>query len=191
MTQPERPSEEPAPPPASAQADGLESLFGMVYGELRRLANGMLRSQRAGHTLQPTALVNEAYMKLASADKDGSLDRGQVMALAATAMRQILVDHARGRKRQKRGGDWRRITLTDPTRPDAAQPLDMLILDDALTRLAALSERKARVVELRCFAGMTNEEAAATLGVSRATIAEDWRFARAWLTRELRQEREG
>jgi len=179
--------------PSGAGADaaneaGLEALFGMVYGELRRLADGMLRSQRPGHTLQPTALVNEAYMKLARSDSVSDLDRGQVMALAATAMRQILVDHARGRKRQKRGGDWRRITLTDPTRPDSPQPLDMLILDDALNRLAELSERKAKVVELRCFAGMGNEEVAAALGVSRATVAEDWRFARAWLTKELRQE---
>ena len=191
MDEPETPAEPDKPKAPPGTDEGLEALFGLVYGELRRLADGMLRGQRVGHTLQPTALVNEAYMKLASADPSGRLDRGQVMALAATAMRQILVDHARGRNRQKRGGDWRRITLTDPTRPDSPQPLDMLILDDALTRLAELSERKARVVELRCFAGMTNEEVATALGVSRATIAEDWRFARAWLTKELRQEKGG
>jgi len=160
-------------------------LLPIVYEELRSLASGFLRDQKPGNTLQPTALVHEAYLKLV----DQSIDwqsRRQFFAIAATAMRTILIDHARRKGALKRGGDRERRALGDPD--PATGGLDdatLLAIDEAMTRLAALDSRKAKLVELRFFAGLTVEEAAQTLGIARSTASEEWRTARAWLYSEL------
>lgn len=158
-----------------------------VYDELRRLAAAYLRRERVGHTLQPTALVNEAWLKVAAAlDKDGERAHAlRFRGLAASAMRQILVDHARGRKARKRGGSRLRVTLGDGMLVGADSPIDLLALDEALTELAALNERKARVVEMRFFGGLTNAEAAEMLDIAPKTAEADWYMARAWLRRAL------
>jgi len=164
-------------------------LLPLVYNELRALAEQFFRHEHADHTLQPTALVHEAYLRLVDSDAVEWKSRAQFFAIAAKAMRNILVDHARARGRRKRGGDWRQITLDAVERNlggagDGA--LDMLALNEALDRLASMDERKARLVELRFFAGLSSEDAARLLGVSRTTASEEWRMARAWLHKELR-----
>jgi RNA polymerase sigma factor (TIGR02999 family) len=165
-------------------------LLPLVYDELRALAEHFFRNERASHTLQPTALVHEAYMRLVDSDAIEWKSRAQFFVIAAKAMRNILVDHARARGRQKRGGDWQELTLDAVERDfnagDGARAIDMLALDEALERLAKMDERKARLVELRFFAGLSSEDAARLLDISRTTAAEDWRMARAWLHRELR-----
>jgi len=170
-----------------------DELLALVYDELRRLAARYLRGQRAGHTLQPTALVHEAYLRLA---KGGALpvdDRTHFFALAARAMRQVLVDHARRRAAAKRGGDPERVTLDDTLElgrgGEEGRRLDLLALDEALERLERVSPRQCRVVELRYFAGLTIAEAAASLGVGTRTVEDDWALARAWLQRRLRRGR--
>jgi RNA polymerase sigma factor (TIGR02999 family) len=164
-------------------------LLPIVYEELRALAAGVFRDQKAGGTLQPTALVHEVYLKLV----DQSIDwesRRQFFAVAAVAMRTILVDHARRRNAQKRGGDRQRIPLGDAEKtPSTLDDETVLAIDDALTRLAQLDARKARLVELRFFAGLTGDEAAEALGIARSTASEEWRVARAWLYNELRSDR--
>ncbi|MBL9140955.1 MAG: sigma-70 family RNA polymerase sigma factor [Phycisphaerae bacterium] len=157
-----------------------------VYGELRALAGSMLRGQGNGQTLQPTALVHEAWLKLGAATGLQIQDRAHFMAIAATAMRQILVDQARARNAAKRGGGARRLSLDDlsATSGDTA-PEDVIAIDDCLKRLEALDARQARVVEMRVFAGMTVPETAEALSVSTRTVELDWRMARAWLAREL------
>lgn len=165
-------------------------LLPLVYDELRALAEHFFRNERASHTLQPTALVHEAYMRLVDSDAIEWKSRAQFFVIAAKAMRNILVDHARSRGRQKRGGGWQELTLDAVERDfnagDGAKAIDMLALDEALERLAKMDERKARLVELRFFAGLSSEDAARLLDISRTTAAEDWRMARAWLHRELR-----
>ncbi|MFG0274645.1 MAG: sigma-70 family RNA polymerase sigma factor [Phycisphaerales bacterium] len=165
-------------------------LLPLVYDELRALAEHFFRNERASHTLQPTALVHEAYMRLVDSDAIEWKSRAQFFVIAAKAMRNILVDHARARGRQKRGGGWQELTLDAVERDfnagDGANTIDMLALDEALERLAKMDERKARLVELRFFAGLSSEDAARLLDISRTTAAEDWRMARAWLHRELR-----
>lgn len=166
-------------------------LLPLVYNELRALAEQFFRNEHADHTLQPTALVHEAYLRLVDSDAVEWRSRAQFFAIAAKAMRNILVDHARARGRRKRGGDWRQITLDAVERDlggagDASGALDMLALNEAMYRLAALDDRKARLVELRFFAGLSSEDAASLLGVSRTTASEEWRMARAWLHKELR-----
>jgi len=159
-----------------------------LYGELRRLARGILAGQRPGHTLQPTALVHEAYLKLADHGETRRYGRTHFMALAARAMRHILVDHARGHARGKRGGAWRRVTLTDGLEPAGKSDLDrdqLLALERALERLQAVDEREARVVELRFFGGLTMVEIAEALDVSLRSVEADWTHARAWLRRDL------
>jgi RNA polymerase sigma factor (TIGR02999 family) len=160
-------------------------LLRTVYDELRALAAAMLADQRPGHTLQPTALVNEAYVRLLRQSHIRVDSRAHFVRLAAKVMRQVLVDHARARASQKRGGDRGRVTLDgqDAAADDAG--VDILALDDALSTLTALDERKARLVELRVFAGMSLDEAADALGVARSTAALDWRFAKAWLAAQL------
>jgi RNA polymerase sigma factor (TIGR02999 family) len=164
-------------------------LLPIVYEELRALAAGVFRDQKAGGTLQPTALVHEVYLKLV----DQSIDwesRRQFFAVAAIAMRTILVDHARRRNAQKRGGDRHRVPLGDAEKtPSTLDDETVLAIDDALTRLAQLDARKARLVELRFFAGLTGDEAAEALGIARSTASEEWRVARAWLYNELRSDR--
>jgi RNA polymerase sigma factor (TIGR02999 family) len=162
-------------------------LMELVYGELRRLAAHFLAAERPDHTLQPTALVHEAYLKLVGQDAASWESRGHFMAIAAQAMRRILVDHARGKGRAKRGSDWERVEL-DPeahsaTEVDDGAPIDLVELDRLLDELAELSPRQAKVVELRFFAGLPVEAVAEALGTSPSTIERDWRFAKAWLTR--------
>ena len=166
----------------SAQRDRLLEL---VYDALRRVAATFLADERPDHTLQPTALVHEAYLKLVGQESVSWEGRSHFMALAAQAMRRILVDHARGRGREKRGGDWQRIELEPEFAPGAEEPRDLLALDGALQRLAEVSERQARVVELRFFGGLSTEVTAQVLGVSERTVVREWRFAKAWLTASL------
>lgn len=163
----------------------IEELVPLVYDELHRLAAAYMRDERGSHTLQPTALAHEAYLKLVDESEAGWRGRAHFFAAAARAMRQILVDHARARGAAKRGGGRERITLADAAGGPATAPLDLLALDEALADLARLSDRRARLVEMRFFAGLTNEEAAEALGVATATVEKDWYLARAWLRRRL------
>lgn len=163
----------------------LDSVLPALYEELRRLAGGYLRQQRAGHTLQPTALVHEAYLKLLDQTRVPWSDAGHFRAIASTAMRQVLVDHARKQGALKRGGDRLRVTLDSSVAAPEDATIDLLALDEALTALSALHERKARVVELIFFGGLTHEEAARVVGMSQKTIEADWYMARAWLGERL------
>lgn len=164
-----------------------ERLLPLVYEELHRQAAGYLRRERRGHSLQPTALVNEAYLRLVGHDA-GWQNRAHFFAVAAQVMRHVLVDRARRRRAGKRGGDWTRITLDDAVAGTAFRDaeLDLVELDEALQELAAMDAAKARLVELRFFGGLTAAEAAAVMGVSESTVTRDWRVARAWLHRRLR-----
>jgi len=161
-----------------------DELFPIIYEELRRLAGGFMSRERTDHTLQPTALVHEAYGKLMAQESPWS-NRSHFMAIAATAMRRVLLDHARKRKADKRGGGAAQITLKEELFLTDGRGLDIEALDQALTRLAAMDERQGRVVELRFFGGLSVEETARVLGVSPNTVKRDWRHARAWLHREL------
>jgi RNA polymerase sigma factor (TIGR02999 family) len=168
-----------------ADAGSPEALVSILYDELHRLAHHYMRNERPGHTLQTTAIVNEAYLRLAGIEHIQWRDRSHFVAMAATAMRRVLVDHARGRARDKRGGD---LTIT-PLDADVSAPepdVDLLALNDALDRLASLDSRQARIVELRYFAGLTIEEVADALDVSSGTVKREWSIAKAWLYRELR-----
>lgn len=170
--------------------EASERLFPLVYDELRRLAQSMLAGERPGHTLQATALVHEAYMKLVGQRSVGWRGRADFMAVAAQAMRRILVDHARGRNREKRGGGAGRMSLDDAAAVYQERAMDLVALDEALTRLAAMDERKARLVELRFFGGMTMDEAAAMLEIPLRTAERDWTAARAWLRAALEERTE-
>ncbi len=172
-----------------AWSEGDESALALlvprVYGELHRLAHHYMRDERHAQTLQTTALVNEAYLRLVDARRVRWESRAQFLGVAAQAMRRILVDAARARGARKRGGDAPVLSLDDVTTVGAARPLSLVALDDALTALAKVDERKSRVVELRYFAGLTVEESALVLGVSAETVQREWRVAKAWLLREL------
>ena len=160
----------------------------LVYNELRKIAASYIRRERPGQTLQATALVHEAYVRLISEKSHNWQNRTHFLAIAALSMRQILVQRARARKRIKRGGDPARITLDDATLPSKTTgpgAIDLVALDVALDRLAAVSERQARVVELRYFGGLEIEEIAEVLHISPATVKRDWTVARAFLKREL------
>jgi RNA polymerase sigma factor (TIGR02999 family) len=162
------------------------ALMELVYGELRALAATYARSQQAGHTLQPTALVHEAFLKLVDQPLESWESRAHFFAVAAKAMRQVLTDHARARATRKRGGDeWQRVTLDDRAITSSGGDVDLIALDDALTELAQYDERKHRVVELRFFGALTVEETARILGLSTTTIESEWRAARAWLAMKL------
>jgi len=166
------------------QRDAPDRLIPMVYDELREIAHRQLRNERSGHTLSTTALVHEAYLRLVNVNQVQWKDRAHFVAVAARVMRRILVDYARARSRDKRGGDAVRIPLTDV--PDiAVADGDLIAFDDTLDRLEAINERLCRVVECRCFGGMSVDETAAALGTSPATVKRDWAFSRAWLNREL------
>jgi RNA polymerase sigma factor (TIGR02999 family) len=167
------------------RAPGSETLFPLLYAELRRLARRYLGHERPGHTLQATALVHEVYLRLVPQADATWEDRGKFVGIAATVMRRILVEHARSRRRLKRGGDAERLPLDHDVAAVDADAERWEDLDRALDRLAALDPRQARVVELRYFGGMTVDEAARVLGVSEKTVKRDWSIARAWLRREL------
>jgi len=162
-----------------------EELARILHAELRGRAAVQLRRERPDHTLQPTALANEAWMRLVEEERVECEDRTHFFALAATCIRRILVDHARRRAAVRRGGGASRVELELDLQPGGERSRELLGLDDALAGLQALHERKARVVELRFFGGLTNEEIARFLGVSTGTVERDLRLARAWLRREL------
>ena len=167
--------------------NALEVLMPIVYAELHRQAENYLRRERVGHTLQATALINEVYLKLIDQREVNWRNRAHFFGIAAQAMRRILVDHARSRHRNKRGGEAEDLPLeaaelaVSPT----GTSVDLIALDEALTRLAHLDERQSRIVELRFFSGMSVEETAEALGVSSATVKNEWRTAKAWLFQEL------
>ncbi|HQZ17072.1 MAG TPA: sigma-70 family RNA polymerase sigma factor [Vicinamibacteria bacterium] len=165
--------------------DGLDRLMPLVYDELRRLAASFLRRERRDHTLQPTALVNEAYMRLVDQHAVSWENRAQFFGLAAQMMRRILVNHAQARRAEKRGGGATRITLDPSHAVSQDRTLEVLAVDEALEKLAGFDPFKARLVELRIFAGLTMEEAATVLEKSKPTLEREWRIARAWLHKEL------
>ncbi|HLA76656.1 MAG TPA: sigma-70 family RNA polymerase sigma factor [Vicinamibacteria bacterium] len=165
--------------------DAFDQLITLAYGELRRQARLFLRREKVGHTLQPTALVHEAFLRLAGQNRVRWQNRQQFFAVAAQAMRRVLVDWARARGSVKRGEGRTRVTLEENHLPSAAASVDVESLDRALDALAALDPRQARLVELRYFGGLTATEAAQILGISLATAKRDWAVARAWLFREL------
>lgn len=167
----------------------LERLLPIVYGELRRLARRELRRERAGHTLQPTALVHELYVRLVDQRRASWENRAQFFAVAAQLMRRILVDHARARVAAKRGGSSPRVSLDeagDAIDVAIAPAFEVLAVDRALTRLTLLDPEQARIVELRFFSGLSVDETAHVLGRSPRTIKREWRLAKAWLYRHLR-----
>ncbi|HPF37754.1 MAG TPA: sigma-70 family RNA polymerase sigma factor [Phycisphaerae bacterium] len=163
----------------------LPELIVTLQDELRRMASAHMRHERDDHTLQTTALVNEAYLRLVDHDASDWDNRRFFLAAAAQAMRRVLVHHARDRGRKKRGGNWRRTQLDDALLQLSAPGFDVFALDDALERLAAFDPDKVRIVELRFFSGLTIDETAQVLGSSPATVKRDWQVARAWLYREL------
>jgi RNA polymerase sigma factor (TIGR02999 family) len=171
-------------------ARAADELATLVYGNLRRLASSYMRGERPDHTLSPTGLVHEAYLRLAAGDLSIE-DRAHFLAMAAREMRRVLVDHARLRNRDKRGGGmWERVTLDDAHRLCSGNVVDMLALQTALEQLTELDARKAQLVDLICFGGLTVDEAALILKVSTATVGREWRMARAWLQHELKPRRE-
>ena len=163
----------------------LNQLLPLVYVELRRIAARQLRSERVGHTLQPTALVHEVYMRLVDQRTVDWRNRAHFFGAAAQVMRRILVDHARRHGASKRGEGVERVSMDAATELATPQGIPILALDQALERLAAMDQELAKIVELRAFAGMTIEEAACVLNVSPSTAKREWRTAKAWLTREL------
>jgi RNA polymerase sigma factor (TIGR02999 family) len=172
---------------AHAEGDpaALDALLPRVYDELKRLARARFRGERDGHTLQPTALVHEAYMELARLDRIRWQNRGQFFALASRAMRNVLADHAVARRAAKRGGDRQPVPLDQVELAVDGPSVDLFALRQALDRLEAIEPRQVRVLECRLFGGLSIDETAEALGVSAATVSRDWTFARAWLAREL------
>jgi RNA polymerase sigma-70 factor (ECF subfamily) len=187
------------PTPSTAQVTNLlvawgqgdeaafERLIPLVHAELRRIARRHMGHERNGHTLQPTALVNEAYLKLIDAQHVQWQDRAHFFAMSSRLMRRVLVDAARARGYQKRGGGAHQVTLDERRVGAKEQAADVVALDDALTALAAIDERKSQVVEMRYFGGLSIEETAEALGVSVRTVKRDWTMAKLWLLRELKK----
>jgi RNA polymerase sigma-70 factor (ECF subfamily) len=170
---------------AAGNPKAVSKVMPVVYDELRRLAGRYLRRERPGQTLQPTALVHEAYLRLSKDKKQSWQNRTHFLAIAALSMRQILVERARARGASKRGGAQVRVTLDETLAVQRETSIDLVALDEALTRLALIDPQQARIVELRFFGGLTVEEAAEALGISPATVKRGWSVARAWLKREL------
>jgi RNA polymerase sigma factor (TIGR02999 family) len=168
----------------NGESQALDELVPLVQNELHRIARAFMRRQRPNHTLQPTALVNEAFLRLVDSDKVNWQDRSHFFAVSAQLMRRILVDLARRKNSEKRGGDRIQVTLSDNAK--ISSPEDVVGLDEALQRLAAFSPRQGQIVELRYFGGLTEQQIAETLDVSIRTVRRDWSLARAWLFRELR-----
>jgi RNA polymerase sigma-70 factor (ECF subfamily) len=169
--------------------DGAEGaparLIPLVYDELRRLADHYLQQERSDHTLQPTALVHEAYLKLVDQTRVDWQNRAHFFGVAAQLMRQILVDHARRHRASKRGGAQQKLALDEAVDYSQPRDLDLVALDDALTALAQFDERQSRIVELRFFGGLTIDETAEALGISPATVKVDWSMAKAWLRQQV------
>ena len=170
---------------SEGRRDALDRLVPLLYEDLRRLAAGYMRHESPGHSLQPTALVHEAYVRLIDQRQVHWRNRAHFFGVAAGIMRRILVDHARSRRADKRGGAWDRVTLVEDQVAGGAQEIDLLSLHEALERLAAFDPRQERIVELRYFGGLTIEEAAEVVGISEATVVRDWTIAKAWLRADL------
>jgi RNA polymerase sigma factor (TIGR02999 family) len=169
----------------NGRRDALDRLLPQIYAELRRLAGSYLRRERPDHTLQPTALVHEAFIKLVDQRAVRWQNRAHFFGIAAQAMRRILVDHARAHAADKRGGGERAVSFDEAMVAIGAPDIDLLALDEVLTRLATFDPQQSRIVELRFFGGLTIEETAEVLGVSPATVGRDWTLAKAWLYAEL------
>ena len=169
----------------SGDSSALDQLIPLVYNELRRLARQCMRQERAGHTLQTTALVNEAYLRLVKSSRVDWHDRTHFFAVAAQLMRRVLVDEARKRNVQKRGGEFTRLALSDEVLPAQQQEVDLIALDEALERLAQFAPRKCKVVEMRFFGGLSIDQTSAVLGVSVDIVKREWRTAKLWLFQEL------
>jgi RNA polymerase sigma factor (TIGR02999 family) len=170
---------------SEGETSALEQLMPLVYHELRRLAVRYLRHERANHTLQPTALVNEAYMRLVDQHKVDWQNRAQFFGFAAKLMRNILVDHARSRQTAKRGGQQFRVSLDNDKQAGVKPEIEFIAVHEALERLATFDPQKSRIVELRFFGGLSIEETAEVLKIGHATVERDWKLAKAWLKREL------
>jgi RNA polymerase sigma-70 factor (ECF subfamily) len=171
---------------SSGDETALDGLIPLVYDELRRLANNYLRRERPGHTLQPTALVNEAYLKLVDQKTTRWQNRAQFYGIAAQLMRRILVDHARLRHAEKRGGaEQQRLSITSAGEVSTKPDLDLLALHGALEELAKVDPQQSRIVELKFFGGLSIEETAEVMKLGHATVERDWKLARAWLRRQL------
>lgn len=171
---------------SAGESDAAAHLMPAVYAELRRLARQYLQRERGDHTLQPTALVHEAYLRLAGQKEMQWQNRAQFYAVSSRLMRRILVDHARAHLAEKRGGGAEKIELDEADLRPEERPANLLALDDALAQLATIDVRKSRVVELRFFGGLTVEQTAEALELNAATVRRDWTFAKAWLHRVLR-----
>ena len=167
------------------EEQALDELTPLVYKELRRIAGGFLRRERSDHTLQPTALLNEAYLRLAGQNATSWKDRAHFFGVAAHLMRMILVDHARSKAAGKRGGGLKPVTLKETLSASSERPADLVALDDALQELEKFDPRKSKVIELRYFGGLTIEEAAEVLGISTSTLVRDQRLAEAWIQRQM------
>jgi RNA polymerase sigma factor (TIGR02999 family) len=171
---------------SEGRREALDTLLPLLYDDLRRVAAAHMRREVAGHSLQATALVHEAYVRLIDQRQVNWRNRAQFFSVAAGIMRRILVDHARARRADKRGGGFEHVTLPgDDVAADSPRGIDVLALHESLERLAAFSPRQERIVELRYFAGLTIEEVAAVVGVSAATVDRDWTIAKAWLRANL------
>lgn len=179
------PDPRPGPDDGASGQQAFDALYAAVYRELKSAASRLVGRERHDPLLGPTMLVNEVYLKLFDVDELPLHDRPYFMNIAARAMRRVLVDHARRRNAARRGGNWRRITLSDLGVPDFRDEVDIYELHEALEKLAGLDERAARVVELRVFGGFTMEEIAASMGLTRRTVQKDWRIATMWLRREF------
>jgi RNA polymerase sigma-70 factor (ECF subfamily) len=165
--------------------NALDDLMPLVYDELRRLAGNYLRRERPDHTLQPTALVNEAYLLMVDQRRAQWQNRAQFIGVAAQMMRRILVDHARANQAEKRGGQHYTVSLSEADRFGDSPDIDLLRIHEALERLAAIDPQQSRIVELRFFGGLTIEETTEAMSLSHTTIERDWKMARAWLRREM------
>ncbi len=172
----------------SGDDSAVHALLPLIYGEMRALAGGFFRDQGPAHTLQPTALVHEAFLKLVGPSEVEWQSRAHFFAVAAKAMRQILTDHARRRRAQKRGGEHDRITLSGLSTPVASSAFELVAFEEAIDRLSKLDERQGRIVELRFLGGLTVEEVGEVMELSVSTVEREWRMARAWLRRELSEE---
>jgi RNA polymerase sigma factor (TIGR02999 family) len=166
--------------------EAVDDLMPLVYDELHKVAQQYLRRQRTDHTLQPTALVNEAYLKLIDISDVEWQDRAHFFAFASQVMRHILVDYARGQAREKRGGGAQKLSLDEAISYSKETEVDLLALDEALSELAAIDEKQGKIVELRFFGGLTVEETGVVLRISPATVKREWRIAKAWLFKRMR-----